>query len=59
MRKIIETTDGKYIGKVFDETEPICLDSGVQLDITKVQNLNNGYFRYSNSSYVILTKEVE
>ena len=59
MRRIIETTDGKYIGKVFDENKPICFDDVVQFDTDKVQDLGNGFVRYSNSSYVILTKEVK
>ena len=58
MRRIIETTDGKYIGVVFDETQPIYKEDGVLFDVTKVQNLGSGYYRYSNSNYIILTKEV-
>ena len=59
MRRIIETTDGKYIGVVFDEDKPICFGDVVQFNYDKVQDLGNGFVRYSNSNYVILTKEVK
>ena len=59
MRKIIDSTDGKHIGKVFNETRPIYLEIGVLFDVTKVQKLDNELIRYSNSNYVILTKTEE
>ena len=57
MMQIISTTDQKYIGLVFDETQPLILD-GVEFDIEKVQSLADGVVRLSNSNYVIEAKEL-
>ncbi len=57
MMQIILTTDHKYIGLVFDETQPLILD-GVEFDIEKVQPLADGVVRLSNSNYVIEAKEL-
>ncbi len=57
-RRIVETTDGKYLGLKFDGTKPFISPDGITFHPTKIQNLGNGYTRYSNSHYVILTKEI-
>ncbi len=56
-RIVKETTDGKYIGLVFDDTEPFISPDGIEFKPTSVQDLGDGYRRYSNSHYVVLTKE--
>jgi len=56
IRRIIETTDGKFIGDVFD-CEAHCLTDGSDFRPTHTQDLGGGIVRYSNSNYVILTKE--
>ena len=58
MKKIIETTDGKYLGLDIDDTQPSFVFNDWGFTPTKTQDLGNGFVRYSNSSYVILTKEV-
>tara|TARA_R100001244_G_scaffold580_9_gene1250 strand:+ start:1146 stop:1322 length:177 start_codon:yes stop_codon:yes gene_type:complete len=58
MKKIIETTDGKYLGLDIDDTQPSFVFNDWVFTPTKTQDLGNGFVRYSNSSYVILTKEV-
>tara|TARA_B100000809_G_scaffold169737_1_gene167128 strand:+ start:104 stop:280 length:177 start_codon:yes stop_codon:yes gene_type:complete len=58
MKKIIETTDGKYLGLDIDDTQPSFVFNDWEFTPTKTQDLGNGFVRYSNSSYVILTKEV-
>jgi len=56
MRRVVETTDGKYVGLVFDDTKPFVSPDNISFHPTKVQDLGNGYVRYSNSNYVVLTK---
>jgi hypothetical protein len=56
MRRIIETTDDRFIGQVFDETKPVKL-GGVLFIIDKVQKFGNGFIQYSNSNYVVLTEK--
>jgi hypothetical protein len=56
IRRIIETTDGKFIGDAFD-CEANCLADGSDFRPTNTQDLGAGLVRYSNSNYVILTKE--
>ena len=56
--QIISTTDGKYIGEKADVSKPIVSPDGINFAPTKVQDLGGGYYRYSNSSYVIDCKEV-
>jgi hypothetical protein len=51
MIRVLATTDGKYIGMLIDETQPIIVE-GVEFIPTYIQDLGNGYFRYSNSNYV-------
>jgi len=55
MRRIIETTDKRFIGIVFDDTKPIILD-GFNFVPTEKLDLGSGLIRYSNSNYVILTE---
>jgi len=55
MRRIIETTDKRFIGTVFDDTKPIILD-GFDFVPTKKLDLGGGLIRYSNINYVILTE---
>lgn len=56
MRQIISTTDGKFIGLLFDPAEPLMLN-GAEFVPDKVQDLPDGARRMSNSNYVIDTKE--
>jgi hypothetical protein len=55
IRQIIETTDGKYIGFVFDDQTAFIL-GGSLFRPTKIQDLGNGIIKYSNSNYVVTTK---
>lgn len=57
-RRVVETTDGKYIGVVFDDTKPLVSSDGISFNPEKVQDLGNGMVRYSNAHYVVLTKEI-
>ena len=58
IRKITATTDGKYIGLQFDDSQPLVSPDGINFKPTNIQDLGNGVVRYSNSNYVALTKEV-
>lgn len=58
MMKIVETTDGRFLGREFDETLPIVLDKGTVFVPDKVELLPDNGKRFSNSSYVIDTIEV-
>lgn len=58
IRKIVETTDGKYLGIVFDDRDPFISPDGITFRPDKIQDIGNGYLRYSNSHYSVLTKEV-
>jgi len=50
IRQIIETTDGKYIGFVFDDQQtPFVSPDGIVFKPTKTQYLGGGLVRYSNS----------
>ena len=57
MRRIIDSTDDKNIGIVFNEDLPIVLYD-VAFDVTKTQEISAGIIRYSNSNYTILTEKV-
>jgi hypothetical protein len=57
IRQIIETTDKKYIGLVFDDQYPFISPDGIIFTPTKIQDLGNGITRYSNSHYIVTTKE--
>ena len=56
IKRIIETTDGKFIGDAFD-CDALCLTDGSDFRPTNTQDLGAGLTRYSNSNYVVLTKE--
>lgn len=56
--RIINTTDGKYIGLVFDTEKALTAPDGITFHPTKVQTLGEGMYRYSNSNYVAEVKEV-
>lgn len=58
IRRVIETTDGKYVGLWFDDTKPFISPDGITFHPDKMQDLGGGLMRYSNSNYVVLTKEV-
>lgn len=57
MLSILDTTDGKYLGKVFDSEQPLFL-SNSEFVPDKVIEVAPGEFRFSNSSYVIDVKEI-
>jgi len=58
IRQIIETTDKKYIGLVFDDQDHFISPDGILFTPTKIQDLGNGIIRYSNSHYIVTAKEV-
>ena len=58
MRKITETTDGKYLGLTVDDTQSTFILGGWEFTPTQTQQLGRGYVQYSNSSYVVLTREI-
>lgn len=57
MMQIIGSTDGKFIGQVFDPHQPLVLN-GSQFIPDRVVRVSVGIFRFSNSSYVIDVKEI-
>ena len=58
MMQIIQTTDKKYIGHVFDEDNlPLQLEH-VEFMPDVIEPLGNGVVRFSNSNYVLLAKKV-
>lgn len=56
LRKIIESTDWKYIWLTFDDEEKLESPDGIIFHPTKTQDLGNWLVRFSNSHYIILTK---
>lgn len=58
MKQIIETTDGKYIGLTFENIDDLELPDGCTFKSAKEQQLSGGLVRYSNTNYVLLTKEI-
>ena len=56
--KIVKTTDGQSVGRVIDLSKPLVGVCGLNFHPTKVQDLGGGYYRYSNSNYVIEVKEI-
>jgi len=58
MIKIIESTDGKYIGLNLDDAENTFILNGWEFIPTHKKELTGGYARYSNSQYVILTETI-
>jgi len=59
IRRIIETTDGKYVGLVFDDTKPFISPDGIEFKVDKIQDLGGGLVRYSNSNYIVLSKRID
>lgn len=57
-RRIIETTDWKYVGLTFDDKEELKSPDGIVFHPDKFQDLWNGLLRISNSNYIILTKTI-
>jgi hypothetical protein len=57
MMQIIGSTDGKFIGLVFDPEQPLILNGAVFV-ADQVDRVSVGIFRFSNSSYVIDVKEI-
>ena len=59
-QQIVETTDGKYIGLIFDDAQKGFISpDGIPFTPTKIQDLGDGYIRYSNTHYVVLAKGLE
>jgi hypothetical protein len=58
MRQITETTDGRFVGLIFDEKKPLLLD-GATFNPDTVQDFKDGTYRLSNSNYVIDIKTKE
>lgn len=57
--KIIETTDGKFIGnKVETDLNILSLPNGDIMQITGKLDLGNGEYRIWNSNYIITIKEI-
>jgi len=56
--QIIETTDDKYIGLIADTDRPMVSPDGITFHPTKVQDLGNGLYRFSNSNYIIEAKDI-
>ena len=59
LRKILETTDWKYVWLVFDDTKRFESPDGIVFHPEKIQDLWDGYVRYSNAHYVVLTKLIK
>ena len=57
MMQIVNTTDGRFIGREFDPGAPMVFD-GFSFTPDKVQPLPGGMVRQSNSNYVIDAKEI-
>ena len=56
--RVISSTDKKYLGLVVDTNKPLVSPDGITFNPTKVQSLGGGYYRYSNSNYVIDVKDI-
>ena len=56
--RVISSTDKKYLGLVVDTNKPLVSPDGITFNPTKVQSLGDGYYRYSNSNYVIDVKDI-
>lgn len=54
--QVVNTTDGKYIGEIFDTDTPDI--SSIQWHPDVFQVLGGGYYRYSNSNYVVEVKDI-
>jgi hypothetical protein len=58
MMQILQTTDKKFIGHVFDEKDLPLRFEGVEFVPDRVDELANGVTQFSNSNYVITAKKV-
>ena len=57
--KIIETTDGKFIGnEVETDLNTFSLPNGDVMEITGKLDLGNGDYKIWNSNYTITIKEI-
>ena len=56
--KVVATTDDKYVGETYDTDLPLTGSDGITFHPTKIQNLGDNLYRFSNSNYVVLAKEV-
>jgi hypothetical protein len=57
--KIVETTDGKFIGnEVETDLNTLSLPNGDIMQITGKLDLGNGEHRIWNSNYIIKIKEI-
>jgi hypothetical protein len=57
--KIIETTDGKFIGnEVETDLNTLFLPNGDVMQITGKLNLGNGEHKIWNSNYIITIKQI-
>ena len=57
MMQIINTTDGQYVGLIFDPLLPLVLN-GVIFTADHEKEIENNIVVYSNSNYVITAKEI-
>lgn len=57
MMQIISTTDGKYVGLIFDPDIPLVLN-GVVFAIEHKIQLDPTTIVLSNSNYVLIAKEI-
>lgn len=57
MMQITNTTDGKFVGLVFDAEQPIELGGSLFVP-TNVVRVSPTEFRFFNSSYVIDVQEI-
>jgi len=57
MNRIISTTDGNFVGTVFDNELPITLN-GETFAPDKVLEISATVTRYANSSYVLDAEEI-
>lgn len=54
MKRIISTTDGKYVGEMIDETKKtIIFSNGETFNVEKVFMISEGVLSLSNSNYQI------
>jgi len=56
MRRIIESTDGKFIGTSFNERKPIKLGGNLFVPDSTTK-LGGGLIQYANSNYIIVTEK--
>lgn len=57
MMQIINTTDGQYVGMIFDPKLPLILN-GIVFTIESEQEIDKKTVVFSNSNYVITAEEI-